>query len=113
MAIDPICGMTVDESSGLKAERDGRTYYFCSDSCRRKFLGEPPAPRRIAKAYFCPMDDGVESDEPGICPVCGMALEPAVADPNVRNAELRDMSVRLLVGAVLGFPVFILGMGHL
>ena len=26
-------------------------------------------------AYFCPMCDGVESDHPGTCPKCGMALE--------------------------------------
>jgi YHS domain-containing protein len=31
MAIDPICGMTVDEASALYAERDGQTFYFCSD----------------------------------------------------------------------------------
>ena len=38
MAIDPICGMTVDETSALSAERDGKTAYFCSDDCRQKFL---------------------------------------------------------------------------
>src|ERR1700679_3849941 len=26
-------------------------------------------------AYFCPMCPGVESDSPGDCPKCGMALE--------------------------------------
>ncbi|QDU74550.1 Silver exporting P-type ATPase [Bremerella volcania] len=29
------------------------------------------------KKYFCPMCPGVESDEPGSCPKCGMALELA------------------------------------
>src|ERR1700742_390833 len=29
----------------------------------------------VTKAYFCPMCDGVESDKPGACPKCGMALE--------------------------------------
>ena len=28
-----------------------------------------------ASRYFCPMCDGVESDKPGACPHCGMALE--------------------------------------
>ena len=28
-------------------------------------------------AYICPMCPGVESDKPGACPRCGMALEPA------------------------------------
>lgn len=35
---DPICGMTVDEATALHAERDGTTFYFCSDHCRQKFL---------------------------------------------------------------------------
>jgi len=30
-AIDPICGMTVDTTTALHAERDGKTFYFCSD----------------------------------------------------------------------------------
>jgi Cu+-exporting ATPase len=38
MAMDPICGMTVDESSPLRAERDGQTIYFCSEHCRKKFV---------------------------------------------------------------------------
>jgi P-type Cu+ transporter len=31
--------------------------------------------RKPAKKYFCPMCEGVESDAPGSCPKCGMALE--------------------------------------
>ena len=96
MAIDPICGMTVDEATARSAERDGQTVYFCSEHCRQKFLapGAPtspkhhghdhahhePTPRKQQPAsskYFCPMCAGVESDRPGTCPKCGMALEPA------------------------------------
>ncbi|MBI3427932.1 MAG: heavy metal translocating P-type ATPase [Acidobacteria bacterium] len=40
MTKDPICGMTVDEATALHAERDGQTFYFCSDHCRTKFLAE-------------------------------------------------------------------------
>src|SRR5260221_3632365 len=29
-----------------------------------------------AKPYYCAMCSGVESDEPGDCPMCGMSLEP-------------------------------------
>ncbi len=35
---DPVCGMTVDEATARHAERDGKTFYFCSDRCRTKFL---------------------------------------------------------------------------
>ena len=47
---DPICGMTGDEATALHAERDGKTFYFCSDDCRQKFLsttaGSNPAEKR-------------------------------------------------------------------
>jgi Cu+-exporting ATPase len=100
MAIDPICGMTVDETSPLRAERDGQTFYFCSEHCRKRFVGQTHRDRSHADSaspahhghshhghatatvkpgaaakYFCPMCPGVESDQPGDCPKCGMALE--------------------------------------
>src|SRR5438093_8081166 len=39
--------MTVDEATALRAERQGQAYFFCSEQCRKKFLGEPfvPAPK--------------------------------------------------------------------
>ncbi len=119
MAKDPICGMTVDEATSLRAERDGQTFYFCCEHCRQKFLA-PPAPQlltiqrplRVAAKltapehaapqththgeqsccapmpeskpmpsakYFCPMCEGITSDQPGDCPKCGMALEKNLA----------------------------------
>jgi uncharacterized protein len=36
-ATDPMCGMTVDKGKALRLERDGRTYYFCSEDCRAAF----------------------------------------------------------------------------
>ncbi|MGI0131896.1 MAG: heavy metal translocating P-type ATPase [Thermoplasmata archaeon] len=38
MSTDPICGMSVDESTAdLKLVRDNRTFYFCSTSCLEAF----------------------------------------------------------------------------
>jgi Cu(I)/Ag(I) efflux system membrane fusion protein len=37
--IDPSCGMPVDPVRGFKAELDGKTYYFCSELCRKKWGG--------------------------------------------------------------------------
>ncbi len=37
----PICGMTVDEATAIHAERDGKTFYFCGEHCRQKFLSTP------------------------------------------------------------------------
>jgi len=50
---DPICGMTVDESSALSAERDGKTFYFCSDHCRQKFMSAPAGEKAEEKSHGC------------------------------------------------------------
>jgi Cu+-exporting ATPase len=50
---DPICGMTVDEATALHAERDGKTFYFCSDHCRQKFLSTPSGVKPEAKSAGC------------------------------------------------------------
>ncbi len=36
-AIDPVCGMSVDKTKALRLDRDGRTYFFCSEGCRAAF----------------------------------------------------------------------------
>jgi len=50
---DPICGMTMDEATALHAERDGKTYYFCSDHCRQKFLSTPAVAKPEGKSGGC------------------------------------------------------------
>ena len=43
MAKDVVCGMDVDISASavLRAEHQGKTYYFCTPSCRESFLKNP------------------------------------------------------------------------
>lgn len=45
VAIDPICGMQVDEkraaATGRTSEYQGVTFYFCADECKRRFDAEP------------------------------------------------------------------------
>ena len=40
---DPVCGMEVDAkaSKALKAQHSGKTYYFCSDKCKKSFEADP------------------------------------------------------------------------
>ena len=39
---DPVCGMAIDAASAAtSAEFDGRTYLFCSERCRARFLMRP------------------------------------------------------------------------
>jgi len=121
MANDPICGMTVDETYALRAERDGQPFYFCSDHCRQKFLSKTDILKHEERAlgtveYTCPMHPEVRQDHPGDCPKCGMALEPKTVTAGTddkENAELRDMTKRFWIGAALALPVFFLAMAHL
>ena len=121
MTKDPICGMTVDKTSALRAERDGQTFYFCSDRCRQKFLSTPDASRQEDKPqskaiYTCPMHPEIQQDHPGDCPKCGMALEPKTVTAGTddeENVELRGMTRRFWIGAALTLPVFVLAMAHL
>ena len=42
MAIDPVCGMEVDERSTTdKATYQGQMYYFCSKDCKDEFQADP------------------------------------------------------------------------
>jgi YHS domain-containing protein len=40
---DPVCDMPVDPSASLSAVREGRTFFFCSEYCRRFFAAHPDA----------------------------------------------------------------------
>jgi len=40
--LDPVCGMTVEESpSAITYDYKGTKYFFCSQGCRRAFEKEP------------------------------------------------------------------------
>jgi YHS domain-containing protein len=40
MKRDPVCNLAVDEAAAFTLNQDGKTFYFCSISCRDKFLIE-------------------------------------------------------------------------
>ncbi|MDH3788088.1 MAG: copper-translocating P-type ATPase [Xanthomonadales bacterium] len=67
-----------------------------------------------AALHICPMCPEVRNSGPGVCPSCGMALEPetvSLAEEPQANPELVDMTRRFLVGLVLTAPVFVIAMG--
>ncbi|MCJ8286372.1 heavy metal translocating P-type ATPase [Halomonas sp.] len=120
---DPVCGMTVDpHQTEHRASHAGKTWYFCSARCRKKFGGAPdtylqgedsptePAPP--GTIYTCPMHPEIRQEGAGDCPICGMALEPetVIADSGP-SEELKDMTRRFWIGLVLALPVLVLEMG--
>ena len=91
---DPVCGMDIEQQDAAGSlEYGGKQYYFCSKSCLDKFKAHPEqylnpksnaaiAPRDSqATEYTCPMDPEIRKLGPGVCPKCGMALEPVSFQP--------------------------------
>jgi Cu+-exporting ATPase len=118
---DPVCGMEVDlRTAKNAAEANEKTYYFCSEGCKTKFVanpgtyiaGMPKAPVTEGTVYTCPMHPQIRQNGPGNCPICGMALEPeAVSGETGPNPELADMTRRFWIALVLSIPVAVLEMG--
>jgi Cu+-exporting ATPase len=122
LAKDPVCGMTVDPAKAASYEYGGKKWYFCCQHCLEKFRGDPQkysgekpavaAPVIVGACYTCPMHPEVVRNGPGACPICGMALEPAVATLDEgENPELAIMRRRLWVSAILTAPILLMAMG--
>lgn len=118
---DPVCNMVSSPDSPYHFVYAGKEYYFCCGRCLEKFQKNPaqyldkknPAPAKAEDKsirYTCPMDPEVEQLGPGICPRCGMALEPAEFTVEENNDELMIMSRRFWLCTALGLPVFLLAM---
>jgi P-type Cu+ transporter len=98
-------------------EHQGKTYYFCSESCLEEFRADPEgvlsgsrkdtAPvAGEAVEYTCPMHPEVRQQGPGSCPICGMALEPvAITLEETANEELIDMRRRFQWSLALTAPI--------
>src|SRR5579859_382180 len=129
-ARDPVCGMTVRRATAKwTTEHDGQDYFFCNERCLTRFREAPdrylrpePAPAlepavsvaATKHEYVCPMHPEVIRDEPGACPICGMALEPRTATlEEPPNLELIDMSRRLWWSIAPTAIVVLLGMSDL
>jgi YHS domain-containing protein len=65
--IDPVCGMKVKkEEAKATYEYKGRTYYFCTEACKEKFIKNP--------------EEYVKADEERvICPVSGEKISVSEA----------------------------------
>ena len=122
-ATDPVCGMSVDPTTTPHvAMHGGEHHHFCSAGCLAKFEADPD--RYAAKGapvavdapegaiWTCPMHPEIQRPGPGSCPICGMALEPAMPTASDGPSdEYRDMRRRFWIGLLLALPVVALEMG--
>jgi Cu+-exporting ATPase len=117
---DPVCGMDVDpeRAPGGSITVAGQTVSFCSEHCRRKFEADPsryaraksnahsePAPAAPRADHTCPMHAEVRQRRPGVCPKCGMALEPATPPPAARAEYVCPMHPEIVRDAPGSCPI--------
>ena len=129
------------EAAAASLDHDGQRYYFCHLGCLEKFRANPtvylarpssPSPPLVGlkapdpvaavydrrdvpalaeRRYTCPMHPEIVREQPGSCPICGMALEPqTVTAEDEANPELLAMSRRFWTSLTLTAPVLLLGM---
>ena len=90
MAIDPICGMTVDPGSAAGShEHKGQRYYFCGLSCLERFKADPERvlqPQLVSaaqpttrKPLTMLQPAPVMMGPVAVDPVCGMTVQQATA----------------------------------
>ena len=86
--IDPVCGMKVDPSKAAgQSIHDGKTYFFCSASCKRKFDAAPEqflntsSGTRLTKTPTAMPTPELFTD-----PVCGMKVHPSKAADAVEHS---------------------------
>ena len=78
-------------------------------------MDKTTVPASNEKIYTCPMHPQIQQDHPGHCPICGMTLElktVTAGQDEAENIDLRDMTKRFWIGAILTLPVLVLAMVH-
>jgi YHS domain-containing protein len=95
-AVDPVCGMAVDEQKARAANRQtdyqGTTYYFCAEGCKKRFEEDPgrfltrgrPAQSHAPPAASMAPSHGMgkSATAPPVAskdPVCGMDVDETEA----------------------------------
>jgi YHS domain-containing protein len=93
-----VCAVSGKEIKKSEAkfshEYEGKTYYFCCDMCKEKFVKNPEEylkkKAEMKEVYTCPMHPKVKSDKPGKCPECGMKLEKKMMHKEHMDKEHMD-----------------------
>ena len=81
-ATDPVCGMSVNPSSAVRATHEGEAFYFCSERCRGEFDRAPARWAGVAREEgrrAAPRADEMEKHEPPFTTSGGITAPKFVA----------------------------------
>lgn len=90
-AVCPVTGEALKITKDtISMSYKGKKYYFCCPGCDKSFMKAPEKyavkEKAAVKKYVCPMGCA-ESDKPGKCPKCGMALVEKKAEKKQEKAH--------------------------
>ncbi len=75
-------------------EYKGKTYYFCCEMCKKKFVKNPEKflkkKAEMKEVYTCSMPPDVKLGKPGKCPQCGMKLEKKMMPMEHMKAHMHE-----------------------
>src|SRR5437588_5141947 len=107
MAIDPVCGMTVDEQKpAATAVYNGTTYYFCAPGCKRTFEANPDnalhkGPQGMRPAVAAPIQMITLAPRPKAeTPASSSPSSPARADHATITIPIEGMSCASCVAKI-------------
>ena len=91
----PVGGEKIKKSEAkISYEYKGKTYYFCCEMCKEKFMKNPEKylekKVEMKEVYTCPMHPDVKLDKPGKCPECGMKLEKKMMPMEHMKAHMHE-----------------------
>jgi P-type Cu+ transporter len=121
---DPVCKMKVTpESAAGNFVYQNKTYYFCAVSCLNRFKQTPDkylegqeiqqVSEKPEIEYTCPMHPEIVQFGFGMCPLCGMALEPKTFTLQEDTSEIDEMTRRFWISTILTLPIFAIAMSEM
>jgi Cu+-exporting ATPase len=101
MAIDPVCGMTVDEQKApATAVHEGTTYYFCAPGCKRTFEKDPAAILKGGQKGMASPPQMVTMMPPRTKPTPASAKAASQAKPTSLTIPIEGMSCASCVAKI-------------
>jgi len=88
-ATDPVCGMQVSPENAIESEYQGNLFYFCSESCQKKFDNDP----EDVLAEQAKKEATKISANPGRAPSCCSGHEGPLVSLDSRPSSLNSQAI--------------------
>lgn len=98
MLIDPVCGIAVNALSPHNCVRGGAMFFFCSETCRARFIADP---RRFVVISVPGHDVSESTPNPVVTEIRNEPVSLVTGEHSARESS-RELEYRLLRGGLRG-----------